>query len=378
MADKQCPLCGNLMDGDESVCPECNRSAHDRDSIHFLAEENIGDDPESSDEEVVNSDKSEENKQITSSYSVDKQLQEGKKKPKKKLFLFLFTILILCLALGGSIFWLHKEQKEKDDAELRFWYLCIEKNTPQVYSNYLEVYPKGKFVQDAQEKIGELRNAEYNEWEKLKKSSDLNDYYTFLSAYPQTPFKGQIQTIMDSLSWRIASKENTADSYLAYIQNADLNNITGYYKDVARTKYDYLSKIKKLEGEALDSVKQTLTVYFNALSDSQFKKIPDLFRSPDVKSFYGAKNLSPAMIVKSIQNDISKDKIKKQTYEPDFSSIKVLRDGNGICFIELKVTKKFTYKTKKKPDSASEKLYIELTPENKIRYLDTRKGDPDF
>jgi len=298
-----------------------------------------------------------------------------RKKLNIKLLVSLSVGIVLCMSLLAGGYYLNRQQKQKEDAELRFWYLCIERNTPQAYSNYLQIYPRGKFKGEAQNKITKLREVESTAWEQLKKSSNLNDYYAFLSVYPLTPFKAEARKIMDSLSWKVAVKENTAEAYLAYVQNADLNNISGFYREIAQSKYNYLSKIKSVEGDEFGEVLETLGMLFKTLSTHQFKKLTDLLNTPSVNNFYGARNRSSAMIVKSIEADMVRNNIKTLVYEPQYDSIKVSKDDKGIFIVSLPVNKKISYKSKKNKENILERLHIELTPEKKVRYFHTNKDD---
>jgi len=178
---------------------------------------------------------------------------------------------------------------------------------------------------------------------------------------------------MDSLSWNVAQKENTAEAYLVYIQNSDLKNISGFYREIAQSKYDYLSKVKKVDSDEFNEIKDIVNTFFKTLSSHQFKKLTDLFSTPNVNNFYGARNRSTAMIIKSIEADMDRNKIKSLEYEPRFESVKIVKDGDGIYIVELTVNKKIAYKTNKTSDNISEKLHIELTPQKKVRYFHTNR-----
>lgn len=364
MSDKQCPLCGKPVNDDESFCSDCSESAKKRVSLDIFEDEEPVVTIKTVSTEIKSEDSVEPEEDITER-RVQELPNEPKKTNKKRIFLLL-SLLVLFVAICIGLLLLNKRYRESRDAELAFWYSCIEQNTPLAYSKYLLVYPEGDFQKEAQRKITELRQTEKDNWLQVKKSSDVNDYYSFLNKYPDTPFKNEVKYLMDSLSWGIAQKENTAESYQTYIENCNLGNISGYYSSMAKERYDYLKNIKIVEGEELDNVKNAISAYFKALSGQKFSNLSKIY-APVISDFYGEKNHTSTVIIKSMQADIKKNSIKSLTYTPDFDSFSVLQDSTGLYFTDLKVEKKFSYKTNKTTEVINENLRIELTPQFEIK-----------
>lgn len=363
MDKKICPLCGNLMDeqDDTLFCSQCNDSAKKRDEIVFFEDDEIVADSIFHEEGEAEGDVSDVEE---SSDGV-----EDRKKPNKKLF-FILSILVISIVASVVFFFMHdKKEKERDNIEMTFWFSCIEENTPQSYSKYLFEYPKGKFSIEAQQKITELRNIETRDWNNLKESVNLEDYFSFINKYPDTPYKNVIRHVMDSLSWVAAEREDTSDAYLVYLENYRLGNITGYYSAVAQKRYDYLKTIRKVEGEELLKVKDGINHYFKALSNQDYDKLSSILTTT-VNNFYGERNFSSSKIIKAIQADISRNSIKTLVYTPLLESIVVQKDSTGLYFTDVKVEKKIISTNKKKtPEVINELLRIELTPEIYVRSI---------
>ncbi|NDW17512.1 hypothetical protein D0T53_01110 [Dysgonomonas sp. 216] len=387
MSDNLCPLCGKQVNENEIICSECNEIARRRDSINFLLDEDTFNTDMTEDTPPIiekNTPDRSKNNTIPDKKNILPEDSENEKEipptppakniGKKIRIIALWSVgLLLCLGMGIGIYLVNKEKKDRDNAELSFWYMCIERNTPETYSNYLRLYPNGKFQNEAQDKIGRLRDLETKAWLGIKNSSDINDFYDFLQVYPLTPFKTEAKKIMDSLSWNEAQVDNTAEGYLVYIQNAELGNIAGFYKDIAQNRHDYLFNIKPVEGDERNDIMQHVGSLFRSLSGNQFRKLTDILNIPKVDNFYGAKNRSGAIIVKSIEADMQRNKIKSMEYYPQYKTLTVEKDGDGIYLLSLTVDKKIYYKTHKKNDNITEKLYIELTPDKKVKYLHTSK-----
>lgn len=361
MNERQCPLCGQPLTDDGVFCSQCDESAKQRSGLDLLSE-------------VEEVDHVHEEELVEESLEEDVEKEEAAQpesiqpKSKTKLIIISLFIVILLSAVGVAWFMFDKEKRAQHQVELSFWFSSIEKNTPEAYSKYLYAYPSGQFSVEAQAKIAELRQKEADDWAQLQKSDSLQDYYLFIDKYPDTPFRNKIRHTMDSLSWIVAERKNTSESYLAYIENYKLGTISGYYASVAQKRYDYLKHVKTVEGEELDAVKATIQSYFLYLSELKYNKLSEVLPAT-LNNFYGEKNRTSDKILRALKNDISRNQIKALTYSPDFSDMKVLRDSAGIYLTELSVEKNVVYEKKKKkgPESIKEFLRIELSDDLKIR-----------
>lgn len=364
MPEKYCPLCGKPISEEETFCKDCCENASKRSFLDILSDNTTTFREE---EENLPPPETEINQ------AENPQEEEAEKKSAKPINRKYITLAVAVVALflvGGSVFYfINKQEREKKQVELNYWFSCIEKNTPNGYSEYLISYPNGYFREEAQNKITELRDAEYKRWEKVKKSSDLNDYYLFIRDYPDTPFKNEISRTMDSLSWIIAEKNNTKEAYLAYIESSQLGNISGYYRTIAQERYDYLKNTKEVEGEELKALKTTVSNLFQTLSKQQYSVLPDLFNTV-IYNFYGEKSLPAATIIKSIQNDAKNNKIISLKYTPNFNTFTALRNPDSIYLINIVVDKEVKTKAKKtNTQTSKEKLRIELNSKMKMQSM---------
>lgn len=368
MLGNQCPLCGKPIEGESVVCADCLEDAQKRQSISVVFDE---DDSEPKDKEQLSekgSNPESDLEERTEKENLSVFSEVKKKRDSKKHLFFLSFVILICLALSAIIFITEKNARESQERELAFWYSCIEENTPFGYSKYLIVYPDGRFMQDARNKITELREKERIEWERLKMSSDIDDYRNFLKVYPTTPFRGEITKVMDSLSWVVAIKEDTSDSYKFYIENTNAGHISGFYKGIAEERYNYLSQIRELDQKELQNMKSRIEMLFKALSNADYKKLNELF-DDTIINFYGARNYSSTAIVSTIKSDMDKNKIRSLVYKPDMNLIKVYKDGKNMMVAELNVTKRIIYKGKKTTENIDEILHVDITSDMKVRSL---------
>ncbi|MDR1809191.1 MAG: zinc ribbon domain-containing protein [Prevotella sp.] len=373
MLDKQCPLCGKPLKKQEKICKNCFENAHKRESINVVSDE----ENEQAEENIRNVAEPESGQKAEEKVVPLPAGNMPKKRSVNKYLAVVFFILLSCAGIIGGFFVFDKKKHSRHREELDFWYSCIEKNTPAVYSEYLFKYPHGRFSSEAYEKIGELREIESLEWEKIKNSKEINDYYLFLRTFPDTPFLNEAKKQIDSLSWEIATKENTPDAYRYYLENVESENITGFYESIARERYDYLNRISALSKNELETVKKTISSFFHALSRQEYKNL-NVFFGKVIANFYGARNRTATAIISSIQADMDKNKIKSLVFEPDFKSLKSYKDGNGLIVTEITIEKKIAYRIKKKTETINETLHIDINSDMTIKALYVKGKEPEY
>ncbi|WP_165040765.1 hypothetical protein [Dysgonomonas sp. ZJ709] len=389
MTENKCPLCGKDVVEDEAFCRDCQEIALTSHASQFADEENAEDievvtnfstvsieiennaiSETTFAKEVEEDIKEEESiKDAEGPSSQEESTDPIPRKSNKKSIIFLLIGLILLISIGGIRAYMYVQNKEAEAKEAAFWNDCIDKNTPLAYSKYLVQYPEGQFSTMAQAKILELREQERQEWAKLRKSTDINAFFAFLTDHPKTPYEREIRHTMDSLSWATTSNENTAAGYLAYIENVKLGNFAGEYRSLAQERYDYLSQMKTIEGEELASIKKTLTNFFKTLSSNKYKDLQKEM-APTLTNFFGAKNTTKEAITKSIESDLKTRKIKSIAYTVNMNSLEVIRDNKNIYFMTLPIERQITYTDKKKKKETTKLIVnIELNSEKEIQAL---------
>lgn len=361
--NNECPLCGKDTQDGEIFCRDCQEIAQNSYPSGLL----------SADEEAVISAELDEEAHQGEVNNLDNALDKDETSPStetedkntffrknKKLLIFFFAGLIIFMIVGVIGGYLRQQNLNTLATETAYWNKCIEENTPLGYSKYLVKYPEGKYSEEAYQKIVELRDNERKAWEKLRSSNDIDALFAFLKDHPETPYLKDIRHVIDSLSWIAAQAQNSADVYLAYLENSKLGRIDGEYIALAQERYDYLSQLKTLEGKDLDEVKKTLTDFFSAMSTVSSKGMQKL--SVDTLSqFYTSKNLLSKHIADSLTVGRKADKIRSVLYTPVTDSIEAILDNKGVCFITLPVKKEVTYSDrKKKKDLSQSTLSIEL------------------
>lgn len=355
--NNKCPLCGKDTQEDEIFCRDCQEIAHNSYSEELLAYEESSVNPideaekeRIADETAVNNEEPEPEETNYESFS----------KRNKKSLIFLGIGIFILILVGAAGSYIRIQNKNTEETEIAYWNRCIEDNTPLGYSKYLVQYPEGKFSEEAYRKITKLRDNERKSWEKLRNSSDIDALFAYLTDHPDTPYIREIRKAIDSLGWKKTQKDNTADAYLAYLENVKLERFNGEYQALAQERYNYLSQLKTLEGKELNEVKKIVTGFFKALSVSNSKETQKLSMDTLTK-FYTSNQFLSRNIIDSLKASHKKNKIRSALFTPVTDSIEAILDNKGICFITLPVKEEITYTDrKKKKEHLQSVLNIEL------------------
>lgn len=378
MSEKICPLCGKETKDDEVFCHNCQEIAENSYPSQLLNKNEVPEPeftnvPEIIDATPVSDDAPLEHEPVVDQQEehtiIDAPKNKGFYQNNKKALLFIAVALVLVLLVGGVASYFRLEDRRSEATELAYWNQSVDQNTPLAYSKYLVRYPNGHFSEMARNKIKELREKEIKEWEVVKRSNDINALYAFLTDHPSTPYGTEIKYLTDSLSWAFALKENTADCYLAYMENVKLGHLAGDYLNLAKEKYDYLSQLKTVEGKELEEIKDVLRNIFKQLSSGKSKQL-EQYIAPRMVRFYNVENQPLDSVVSLITGDLKNRKIKNISYTVSTGGLEVIRDKEGIYFTTLPVDMEITYSDrKKKKEKLTQQLNIELDNQQKLRSL---------
>lgn len=364
---RYCPLCGKPINDNEDFCEDCHDHMEHQYATDFLEATpaplyDITKDYKPEEEDVEEEDDTE--------FEKDEErplIEPKKKKGLSKRVIYLIILCLVLVAAGVFVGIKMYQQKQFEEQELKFWNSCVEENTPVAYSKYLVTYQHGKFAEEANKRIRDIRKAEADTWEKLKKSSDINAFYTYISENPKTPYMSQIRNIMDSLSWLSTVKDNTAGAYKAYLENVKLENVSGQHVEEAKEHYAYLSSISVVEGAALANVKLSINDFYKKLSQNNQK---DLLKEFASSVFYYTQQMTSTDVVAQITKERKDNKIKKVTYTPVEESIYAKKDSKGSFFIELAVKSETSYNIRKKKDEThTSNLVMELDSTRLVRSI---------
>jgi len=375
MEDKKCPLCGKQINGDNTFCEDCQQIAKDEFTDYLL---NSNDTEKISSQDVsLYTDGFEENKGIKTAstdpnyaLSIQKELILKKKQKGRKRSVIVFIVgLILLVIIGGIGSYIFKQEKNSIAVETTFWNECANENTPSSYSKYLVRFPNGQFTQQAEDSIISLRKQEEDGWNSLQAETSIDPYLAFNEKYPNSPYKSRVINKIDSIAWIRAENANTIEAYQLYLQKADSAIYEGKYAPMAEKAYRYLGSLKKVEGEALKSIKRNMLDLAYLMSNQKYDNASKII-APIMTNYFGIKNKETKSIIEDIKNYNKENNIRSIIYTFDVDSIKVQQDNNGKFIFNMPVVKQTIFLNKNKKRTKEESvLYVELDDKKRLQTI---------
>ncbi len=368
MLSKQCPLCGNPIEEDnEKFCSDCRRldeqyGAFSR-SVFSEYQPFEGKDIDALDREEASGNLQENNPTAVATNS--------KKRKKTKAWVIVVSVFVLSGIAAGGYFFL-QYQFQNDREELAFWNNSLKINTSKSYMDYINCYPNGKYIKDAQDNILRYNDNLRKFWNDIKRNGSEDEIIYFLNKYAQTPYEKEATYLLDSVAWANVSKLNTQESYKSYLDRIEKKELSGTYQTLAKEKYNYFAQMEFVGGKEWENVENTLLVFFSHLSSKSYDNVRLLF-AQTVKTFYTKKDVSPEEIIVSIKDEMSKEDISVMQIVPDTKQMQVKKDNKGYYIINVTAQKNINYNKAKEKSEVKSKFVIVLDSGRKVVELNELK-----
>jgi len=140
-------------------------------------------------------------------------------KKKITLMIFCFTLLNSCAYISSYI---------SEFRDNRAWNKTIAIDDISAYNNYIEAFPKGKYVTKAKLRIDNLF------WEEAQNINTIQSYSDYIKRFPNGIYTDKANENIEELYWKKAQIKNTISSYKEYI----LLYPNGKYVQYAKSKID--------------------------------------------------------------------------------------------------------------------------------------------
>ncbi len=368
MSSKKCPLCGNeIEDENEKFCSDC-RSL---DEQYGAFSKSVFSKPEPPQSESIDS---ENESPIKNSQEVapDAPTTPHKKSKKVKIWAIILSVLVLLtITTGGYLFYQYKQQNDRE--ELAFWDNSLKTNTGKAYLDYINRYPNGKYVKEAQDNILRYNDNLRKLWESIKKDGSEDEIISFLNKYRHTPYYNEAAYLLDSTAWVNASKLNTQESYKSYLDRTQRKELNGTYRTLAEEKYTYFAQMEFVGGDEWEHLENTLNLLFQQLSSKSYPNLKSLF-AETVKTFYTKKDISPDQIIAAMKAEMTKEDIAAMQIVPDMEQMQAKKDNKGYYIVELTAQKKINYNKEKEKSDVKAHFHIVLDSTLKVVELNELKN----
>ena len=355
MSDK-CPLCGNRRMEDSLFCANCTKKVQSDyevelpESIESETESKVETKTESNSDcgsnsdsnNVSNSESDSDFKKERTTIIADDEIAGGPLNPKnknkkgKKLLRTAFVILVLV----GSYFVFDEVVLEKN-LERSAWETAVKENSVNGYLSYIEKHPSGIHFDEAQEGLFNLKRTEASVWEGLKESENISELTDFISQFNNSPYLSLVAARLDSLSWIVSLKTNSAESYYEYLEFSRHGEIKGDYIAEAQKRYDWLYQSTPVEDFELDSIRTTVSGFYSALSsldhDGMYRFLAD-----HVNRFFDSGGASRERITGELVMTAAQIDNSRINFAPVLEGVQYKRLGNGFYEVNVPLVKSYT------------------------------------
>ncbi len=348
----KCPLCGKTKIGDSLFCPDCTVKFNSEYEVNVPTSENMHGDSEQ--REIENSEQKNEPEKVLVKSRLDKKAWKrqtedkrsdseksyyelSKEKNTNKVRFTLIALFILAVVLVVALN-LYNRQVKSDNLERSKWEMAQRENSLDSYLTYMDEYPQGTYVDKAHSNILSLKNDEAEAWQNLRSSENTIEFTDFLERYPQSPYERQVKSRLDSLIWESSLKENSAESFLDYINKATAQNISGDYIGEAQKRFKMLVQSTPIDEMDLEQIRHSVIGFFIALSDLSHEGLSEYLR-PVIVRFNNSTNISSERMIGELMLQASKADAQSLKFDPEITKIRYEKLGNDTYEVNVPLQK---------------------------------------
>lgn len=375
----QCPLCGKSKTKESLFCTDCTLKLNNEYEVSVPNSENSDSNIESEQltPEEPQSVSVTESKEIKEpSKPTQKELKESaartekkyyemsEDKPRKKTRFILISIFVFAVILVSSLY-IYNEHVKDQNLERSVWELAQRENSIDSYLEYIDAYPQGDYVAEAQEKMYSLKGNESEAWENLRSSESAIEFTAFLETYPNSPYEKMVRGRLDSIVWQSSLKDNSIEAYSDYLNMSQTGDITGQYIGEAQKRLNMLEQSAPIDEYDLERIKETVDGFFSGLSNVSHTELSK-YLSPIVSRFNNTTNIPNEKMVGQLLLLASKSDSKSILFEPEITKLIYEKQENDTYNVNVPVQKSFV-----KNDGATELIkgyiiHLKLDPNYRI------------
>lgn len=267
---QQCPLCGKNKIEEALFCEECTKKIRSDYEVELPENEAVpGDDPstvteaEEAEEDPATDEEADKAAAVENSEPIARgHYPYPVKKKKRGAFLWIvLTVLLLIVA-----FFVYNETIRKGNLERSGWETAVIENSVEGFLGYMEAFPGGDHVEEAEAALLNLKSDEASVWERMRTTDKVTELRDFMQQHPASNYAPLVKRRLDSLSWMGALHANTAASYSDYMMMVQSGEFSGDYLSLAEERYEMLFQSYPVEVATLDSIRATVNGFYSSLS----------------------------------------------------------------------------------------------------------------
>lgn len=292
----------------------------------------------------------------------------GAQQPQNKNVLTIVLIAVVALlfiGIGAYFFFGSSGNKEQQAYEY-----ALNSNDPAVLESYLNNYRDADPMHrdKISQQLAQLKQSELD-WTNTMVSGSKTALADYLSKYPNSMHKAEVERKIDSLDWLVAKKANTAEAYNLYVTE----HPNGVYIDEANNSLN-VAKTKNITPKEKEMLALVFRSVFRSINDRDDEGLTSNF-SDFISSFLGKSNASKSDVI-AFLNKIYKDDITAMEWRAN-NDMKITKREIGIDEYEYSVDfsakQKIEREDEDKETEANYRIKAKVNPDGKITELNMVK-----
>ena len=258
-------------------------------------------------------------------------------KPRKRTRFFVVSIFILIVVLVAAVF-IYNKYVINANLERSDWELAQRDNSIDGYLGYIDEYPQGNYVDEAQTKMLALKSNEADAWKNLRTSENTTEFTDFLQLYPQSPYERMVKNRLDSLMWQSTLKENSLEGYSDYINMSSSGEISGQYIGNAQKRLVMLTQTTPVDEADLEKIRETVNGFFTGLSNTSHSELSS-YLAPVISRFEESTNISNEIMTGKLLLLAAKSDAKSIKFDPEITKLRYEKMGSGTYSVDIPLQK---------------------------------------
>lgn len=357
----QCPLCGKNKADKNLFCAECTVKLNSEYEVNIPKSGNPRSELSAKDQSKADSidieftekdkptnqfDNKKRDSKSSDNNSLDNRTDDQKSyfeinrdKPRKNTRFTLVSIFIVVLVLVAAFF-IYKEFVIDRNLERSKWELAQRENSIDSYLAYMDEYPQGLYVMDAQNKLLSLKSNESEAWANLKTSENTTEFTDFLQRYPNSPYERNARIRLDSLMWQSSLKDNSVQAYTDYLNLSASGEIAGQYIGDAQNRFMMLNQTAPIDENDLNNIKETVNGFFAGLSNVSHSEL-NTYLAPNISRFHNETNIQSQRMIGELLLIASKSDSKSIKFDPEIAKLRYEKMDSGTYTVDVPLQKSF-------------------------------------
>lgn len=213
---------------------------------------------------------------------------------KKKVIIILVSIFVILIGISAFVYYQYTQKQTEQTAYAALFQSYRVKD----YEDFLTAYPNSEYKKEIELRLADLR-AKEEAWLQIANSTSVQDFVLFKNRFRDPRYDQLCDRKIDSLDWIKAQQTNTSEAYAMYLESHPMGNYTMLAKNALS-----LEEEKSIRLEEQQEVAMILQEFYTAFA-SQDPVTMCKYLTPVLDNFLNQRNATKGDVVKRVNQMFS-------------------------------------------------------------------------